>query len=170
MKFSHRDAELNDLPQIVDIYNTSIPSRESTCDMTPVTVESRLAWFNGHSKNRRPIWVAVDEDTPDKKVIGYLSFSYFMNERPGYYITSDMAVYLHPDYRGKGLGTYLLQSAVEAAPELGIETLVTTIFSSNTASIRLFEAAGFERWGYMPRVARLGTIERDLVMVGRRLS
>lgn len=28
---------------------------------------------------------------------------------------------------------------------------------------------GFEQWGLMPRVARLEGIEKDLVLVGRRL-
>mgnify|MGYP000588403797 CR=1 FL=1 len=61
-------------------------------------------------------------------------------------------------------------AAIEAAPALGVETLAVTIFASNAASIRLFEKHGFERWGFMPRVARLGDIERDLVMMGRRLA
>ena len=93
-----------------------------------------------------------------------------MNERPGYFITSDLAVYLHLDYQGKRLGTYLLSEAVRHAPALGIEVLAVTIFASNRASIRLFERHGFERWGFMPRVARLERIEHDLVMMGRRLA
>jgi L-amino acid N-acyltransferase YncA len=169
MMLAHRHAALADLPRIVDIYNTAIPSRESTCDMEPITVKSRMEWFNKHSGSRRPIWVAVDEDTPDKMVVGYLSLSYFMNEREGYYITADMGLYLAPDYRGKGVGKFLLDKAIQLAPALGIETFATTIFASNTSSIRLFEKAGFERWGFMPRVARLGNIERDLIMVGRRV-
>ena len=103
-------------------------------------------------------------------MIGYLGFYYFMNERPGYWITSDLAIYLHPDYQGKRLGSYLLAEAIREAPALGIEILAVTIFASNQASIRLFERHGFVQWGYMPRVARLGDIERDLVMMGRRLD
>jgi phosphinothricin acetyltransferase len=52
---------------------------------------------------------------------------------------------------------------------LGIEVLTATIFASNSASIRLFEKHSFERWGFMPRVARLEGSERDLILVGRRL-
>ena len=64
----------------------------------------------------------------------------------------------------------LLGEAIREAPVLGIEVLAVTIFASNQASIRLFERHGFSRWGYMPRVARLGAIERDLVMMRRRLA
>jgi phosphinothricin acetyltransferase len=93
-----------------------------------------------------------------------------MNERPGYFITADIAIYLHPEYQNKRLGAYLLTQAVQHAPALGIETLTATIFASNDASIRLFKKFGFEQWGFMPRVARLEGIEKDLVLVGRRLT
>ena len=92
-----------------------------------------------------------------------------MNERPGYFITADLAIYLHPDYQGKGLGTYLLERAVERSSSLGIETLTATIFASNDGSVALFRKMGFEQWGFMPRVARLEGIEKNLVLVGRRL-
>ena len=44
-----RDATENDLASIVGIYNTAIPGRMATADTTPVTVESRGAWFRDHS-------------------------------------------------------------------------------------------------------------------------
>lgn len=113
--------------------------------------------------------MAEDADAPDAGVIGYLGFFHFMNDRPGYFITADLAIYLQPSYQNRKLGSYFLSRAIEAAPSLGIEVLTATIFASNASSLRLFEKHGFERWGFMPRVARLERIERDLVMVGRRL-
>jgi L-amino acid N-acyltransferase YncA len=170
MRFIRRDAVREDLPRIVEIYNLAVATRESSCDLDPVPVAARERWFEQHSGSRRPIWVAEDLDAPGRGVVGYLGFYYFMNERPGYFITSDVALYLHPDYQGKRLGTFLLGEAIRVAPSLGIEVLAVTIFASNRPSIRLFERHGFERWGFMPRVARLGDIERDLVMMGRRLD
>lgn len=169
MRFVHRDAVSADLPRIVEIYNLAVATRESSCDLEPVTVEARAGWLAKHGGSRRPIWVAEDADAPDRGVVGYLGFSYFMNERPGYFPTADLAIYLHPDYHGKRLGTYLLGEAIRHAPSIGVEVLAVTIFASNEASLRLFARHGFERWGYMPRVARLGDVERDLVMMGRRL-
>ena len=114
--------------------------------------------------------MAEDRARPELGVVGYLGFFHSMNERPGYFITADVAIYLHPHYQAQGLGSYLLSQAIARAPSLGIETLTATIFASNVASIRLFEKMGFERWGVMPRVARLAGTERDLVLVGRRLA
>jgi L-amino acid N-acyltransferase YncA len=167
--YIRRDAVRADLPRIVDIYNCAVLTRESTCDTDPITVSSREAWFAAQTGSRRPIWVAEDLHDSGRLVLGYLAFAYFMNERPGYYITADVAVYLHPGAQGKGLGAYLLDEAIGHAPALGIEVLAVTIFSSNDHSLRLFRSRGFEQWGFMPRVARLGDIERDLVMMGRRI-
>lgn len=117
-----------------------------------------------------PLWVAKDAEAPEQGVIGYLGFLHFMNERPGHFITADVALWLRPDYQGWELGTYLLGEAIRHAPSLGIEVLAVTIFASNLPSIGLFTRHGFEHWGFMPRVARLGPIERDLLRMGRRVD
>jgi len=169
MSYTYRDAIENDLPRVVEIYNFAVATRKCSCDLEPTTVEARRSSFLEHMPNHRPFWVAEDTDRPEFGVIGYLGFFHFMNERPGYFITADLAIYLHPEYQGKGLGSYLISQAIERAAGLGIETLTATIFSSNESSIALFTKFGFERWGFMPRVARLEGIEKDLVLVGRRL-
>ena len=171
MKFTYRTARAEDLDAIVEIYNYSTFTLESTCDIEPISEESRRQWFESHLDHpTRPIWVAETDSLKLPGVAGYLVFSHFMNERAGYFITADIAIYLHPNVQNKGLGSYLLQNAIATAPALKIETLAATIFASNTPSIRLFAKCGFEQWAYMPRVARLFEIERDLVMVGRRVT
>ena len=170
MPFVHRNATAADLPRIVEIYNFAVATRECSCDLEPTTVAARGASFAAHTPGHRPLWVAEDAAATAQGVLGYLGFFHFMNERPGYFITADVAIYLHPAHQGKGLGTYLLGEAIRHAPALGVEVLAATIFASNESSMRLFARHGFERWGFMPRVARLGAIERDLVMVGRRVD
>jgi L-amino acid N-acyltransferase YncA len=169
MPYTYRDATEPDLPRIVEIYNYAVATRKCSCDLDPTTVEARRQGFLAHTPDHRPFWVAEDQANPGFGVIGYLGFFHFMNERPGYFITADIAVYLHPEYQGKGVGTYLLGKAFEQSPSLGIETLTATIFASNEASVALFRKMGFEQWGFMPRVARLEGVEKDLVLVGRRL-
>jgi L-amino acid N-acyltransferase YncA len=168
MPYTYRDAVESDLPHIVEIYNFAVATRKCSCDLEPTTVEARLPSFREHRPDHRPLWVAEDTAQPARGAIGYLGFFHFMNERPGYFITADLAIYLHPDYQNRGLGTYLIEQAIAQAPRLGIETLTATIFASNEASIRLFHKMGFERWGFMPRVARLEGEEKDLVLVGKR--
>ena len=168
-RYTCRAARLADLPAIVKIYNCAIDSGNSTCDVEPVNVEAWKPWFLKHSGSRRPIWVAEDATNPTAGVIGYLSLSYFMNERPGYFRTADLALYIDPLHQSQGVGSFLLQSVMEAAPFLDIEIIATTVFAHNHRSLRLFESLGFTRWGFMPGVARVRGMDFDLVMVGKKL-
>lgn len=44
------------------------------------------------------------------------------------------------------------------------------IFGHNAPSLRLFEKHQFTRWGQLPRVAVLHGVERDLIIMGRRVD
>jgi L-amino acid N-acyltransferase YncA len=165
MALSYRDATLHDLAAIVAIYNSTVPSRLVTADLEPVSVESRRAWFDAHGPQRRPLWV-VEEGG---RVIAWLSFSDFYG-RPAYGRTAEVSIYLDEGARGKGLGKALLKAALEAAPGLGIDTVLGFVFGHNEPSLRLFHGFGFADWGVLPRVAVLDGVEQDLVIVGRRLA
>lgn len=162
--FTYRVAKRADLPQIVDIYNSTIPSRLVTADIDPVSVESRVRWFEEHSAGFRPLWVAEAAG----RIAGWLSFSSFYG-RPAYNRTAEISVYVHEAHRRQGLGSHLLDEALAHAPSLGLDTLLGFIFGHNLPSLALFEKFGFQRWGELPKVATLDGIERDLVIVGRRL-
>ena len=165
MTYRHRVATRKDLPAIVDIYNAAVRSRTSTADLDPVTVQERQAWFDDA---KHPTWTGYHPDDP-ATVTGYLSFEPFLNGRRGYDVTLDLAIYLHPEHRGRGQGQDLLRAAIAHAPTLGARTLATTIFASNEPSLRLFRAHGFEEWGRLPNVADLDGVAKDLVIVGKPL-
>ncbi|GAB3551292.1 GNAT family N-acetyltransferase [Noviherbaspirillum agri] len=165
MPYLHRLARLEDLPAIVAIYNSTIPSRQVTADTEPITVASRQAWFAEHTPEKRPLWIAEQ----DGQVVGWLSYSNFYG-RPAYSGTAELSIYIHEKMRGKGLGRYFLAQAIEFAPNIGVHTLLGFIFGHNLPSLKLFEAFGFERWAHMPRVANLDGIERDLDILGKRVA
>ncbi|MGH2830819.1 MAG: GNAT family N-acetyltransferase [Actinomycetota bacterium] len=160
-----RDGFPSDLSAIIDIYNASIPGRLATADTVPVSVDSREAWFNEHSPNRRPLWVAILADS----LVGWLSFQSFYG-RPAYHATAEVSVYVAPQHHRRRIARSLLTRAVEHSPAFGLRTLLGFIFGHNEPSLRLFESSGFERWALLPRVAELDGVERDLVIVGRRVS
>ena len=160
-----RVARRDDLPRIVEIYNATIPSREVTADIEPVSVESRIPWFEAHEPQRRPLWVAEHGE----KVEGWLSLSTFYG-RPAYDATAEVSVYVAVSRRRNGLGSMLLRHALAQAADLRIDRFVGFIFRHNAASLRLFHRHGFERWGLLPGVAVLDTVLRDVVIVGRRLA
>jgi len=167
-----RDAVLEDLPQIVEIYNSTIASRLATADTEPIALASRVDWFHAHSPdsqrdrlaNRRPLWVLAQES----EILGWLSLHSFYG-RPAYQATVEVSLYVAPNHRRQGIGQKLLSHALEISPSLGIETLLGFIFAHNQPSLNLFTRAGFQPWGYLPQVAELDGIKRDLRILGLRL-
>jgi phosphinothricin acetyltransferase len=160
-----RDAKEVDLPAIIDIYNSTIDCHLVTGDVEPVSIEGRRDWFESHTPDRRPLWVMDAEGT----VAGWLGFQSFYG-RPAYDTTAELSVYIAPRFRRQGIGRLLLQQAIAKSPGFGIKTLLGFIFADNDPSLCLFEQFGFDRWGYLPGVARFDGDTRDLVIVGLRLD
>jgi L-amino acid N-acyltransferase YncA len=162
---SLRDATAEDLPAIVEIYNAAIPQRIATADLVPISVKSRQAWFEAHTPYHRPLWVA---ETKQHRVAGWLSFSSFYG-RAAYDATVEVGIYVRPECQRQGIGRTLLDRAVAEGNLYDVRTLLAYIFAHNTSSLHLFEQAGFTEWGYLPCVAELDGIERDLTILGKRL-
>lgn len=135
-----------------------------TGDTEPVPVVSREAWFAEHDPVARPLWIAEEEGV----CVGWLSLSSFYG-RPAYKATVEVSLYVDQNHRRRGVGSYLLNEAVSVAPRIGIETLLGFIFGHNKPSLSLFQRYGFMEWGCLPRVARMDGIERDVVILGRRV-
>ncbi|WP_195573005.1 GNAT family N-acetyltransferase [Paenibacillus sp. 1001270B_150601_E10] len=159
------DAALEDLEAIVAIYNSTIPGRMVTADVEPITVESKRPWFDEHSADFRPLWVVKI----DGKVAAWLSFQSFYG-RPAYNGTAEISIYIGEAHRSQGLGSILITEALKACPRLGLDHLVGFVFGHNVPSLSLLKKHGFEQWGLLPKVAKLDGVERDLVIVGRRIE
>jgi phosphinothricin acetyltransferase len=161
----YRIATLADLPQIVDIYNSTIPSRMVTADTQPVSVESRIPWFEAHLPDKWPLWLMSDE----KGIIGWASLQAFY-DRPAYDATAEVSIYLNAEIRGMGLGSQVLRHCMDNCQLFGIHNLLGLIFAHNGPSLHMFKRAGFEEWGHLSKVAVLDGIERSVLIMGKRIG
>ena len=159
-----RIATLQDLPTIVEIYNSTIAGRIVTADLEPVSIEDRTPWFYAHNATRRPLWVMELDGT----ICGWISLQDFYG-RIAYAATAEVSIYLDESFRGRGLGKQAIQFVIEQCPSLHIETLLGFIFGHNTPSIQLFKHFGFEQWGFYPQIAELDGVKRDLAILGKKI-
>ena len=161
-----RIAKLEDLGAIVDIYNQAIAAGQKTADVTPVTIDDRGKWFSDHTPDKYPILVSED----DNVIVGYLTISAYRPGRKALRYTAEVSYYVHFEHHRQGIASNLLQRAIGMCPSLRIKTLFAVLLDSNQDSIRLLEKYGFEKWGYMPRVADFDGIEVGHLYYGLRIG
>lgn len=162
---TYHDATLEDLPFIVDVYNSTIAGRQVTADTEPVSVESRLEWFYQHNSQNRPLWLIKYQDQP----CGWISLSSFYG-RPAFYKTVEISLYLHQDFRGKKIGQFVVDKIEQFAKQVGIEAIFSYVFRHNLPSVNLFKKMQYQQWGLLPKIAELDNIQRDLMIWGKRLD
>jgi L-amino acid N-acyltransferase YncA len=157
-----RDAVEGDLPAIIKIYNAAVATRIATAQLEPVTLEQRRGWLKEHSVDRHPFWVLEI----DRQIAGWLTLKPFL-PRCAYRGTAEVSVYVDERFRRRGVARTLMAAAIARAPALQMNAMVGLIFAHNEPSLKLFAQLGFEKWGLLPRVARLDDVERDLAIMGR---
>ena len=78
-----------------------------------------------------------------------------------------MGISVRKEYWGCGLGSYLMQLAIDQTRTNGFEQLELGVCSDNTRAIHLYEKVGFVRCGIQPRAFKLkdGTYRDEIMMV-----
>jgi len=161
-----RTARPSDLPAITEIYNQAVEAGQQTADIRPVTVEERRPWLESHPPGEYPILVAEQ----DGLVVGYCTISPYRPGRGALRHTAEISYFVHSDHQRRGIASRLLEFAMEACPGLDIRILFAIVLDSNTASVRLLEQHGFERWGHMPDVAVFGETKVGHYYYGRKMG
>lgn len=90
------------------------------------------------------------------------------SKRDVYRGVAEVSIYIHPDYRKKGVGNILLQHLINKSENVGFWTLQAGIFPENTGSLRLHEKYGFRRIGTREKIGQMNGKWRDVVLLERR--
>ncbi|WP_150266976.1 GNAT family N-acetyltransferase [Paenibacillus tepidiphilus] len=81
------------------------------------------------------------------------------------------AMYVSPQFRGKGAATALLQELLRRAARLeGLERINLTVMADNTAAMRLYERLGFTVYGTERNALKVGNRYWDEVLMVLRLN
>lgn len=150
-----RPAGPADVPAITAIYNDAIRTTTASFDLTPKSEADRRDWLADRGE-RYPVLVAEI----DGSVVGYTALARW-SERAGYDDTAETALYVHADYRGRGIGRRLKAAMIGTAETLGFHSLVVRVTADSFASIHLNEAFGFEL---------VGTLREAGAKFGRRID
>jgi phosphinothricin acetyltransferase len=149
MTIELRDATIDDLSGIMDIYNDAVLNTTAIWNEVLVDLENRKEWFKARKDRGFPVIVAIK----DGAVAGYASYGDW-RAFDGYRHTREHSIYVHKDARGSGIGKLLMLALIDHARTNDVHVLIGAIESENTASIRLHETLGFRVAGRYSEVGR----------------
>lgn len=101
----------------------------------------------------------VDEE----RVVGWCDIT--PRSIPEFAHTGVLGMGLLPEYRGRGWGKRLLQTALDHARRLGLERVELTVFGSNQAAIALYATMGFAIEGRRVRARKVDGVYDDEVLM-----
>lgn len=143
-----RPAAEKDIKAITEIYNEAIENTTATFDTEVKTIDNRMEWFHSHDEQHPVIVGEINGE-----VVGWASLSRW-SDRCAYDSTAEVSVYVHKDFRDKGVGKRLLEVITLEGEEKKIHTILSRITEGNEKSIYLHERLGYEHVGVMREVGK----------------
>jgi len=157
-----RNAVPGDAEAIAAIHNESVRVGNSTFRSEPRPLSEVKALI----RSGDPFLVAVDDGT----VVGWASVGPYEETNPYYRGVGEVAVYVSSVARGRGAGAALLDAAAASAHAAHKFKLIAKVFTTNEASLRLFERAGYSQVGTHIRHGRLRGEWKDVVVLEKLLG
>lgn len=161
-----RPARPDDLPRLRDILNTEILTSTASWSTSARTAEDMAAWFDERVAAGFPVLVARDPATD--QIAGFASYGPF-RKGEGYAGSVEHSVYVHRDFRGRGIAARLIASLLEHAAGAGLRLMIGGISADAASSLALHRRLGFREVGRIPGAGRKFGRTLDLVLVARSL-
>ncbi|MCZ2722884.1 GNAT family N-acetyltransferase [Marinomonas sp. 15G1-11] len=158
-----RVAELDDAPEILEIYNDAVHTRKSCGHTSEVTLITVIDWLES-SRDKRPMWVAE----LSKEVVAWFAVEDFYG-LPAFDRAVEVSVYVSKPHQRKGLATKALTFVSAFLDCISVSHIVACIYGHNTESINLFSKNGYQQWGRLPKIASIDSKQYDLLILGKRI-
>jgi phosphinothricin acetyltransferase len=153
-----RDLVPDDWPRVKTIYEAGIATHNATF---AVEAPSWEAWDEGHQAAPRLV------ASLGGQVVAWAALSK-VSSGCAYGGVMEISIYVDPAVAGRGIGSRLMASLVEASEAARIWTLEAWVFPENSASMALHERHGFRVVGRREKLGQMGDRWRDVMLLERR--
>jgi L-amino acid N-acyltransferase YncA len=144
-----RQATLDDMGSIVEIYNYYIQNSVVTFDLEPLKHQDWVEKYQWLVSLELPFLVAV---SPSGQILGFAYVAPW-RQKAAYRRTVEDSIYLKPAATGKRTGTKLLSKLIERSKAVGVKEIVAVISDKGAeSSIALHERFGFKHQGHLAKV------------------
>lgn len=148
----------SDSQKVLEIYRMGLETKNATFE---ISVPSWQEWDSKHLRHSR----FVSEE--DSIIAGWAALSPF-SSREVYKGVAELSIYVATGFRGKKIGSALMEKLITSSELNGIWTLVSSVFPENEATLKLHAKFGFRVIGRRERIAKLDGIWRDTILLERR--
>jgi len=149
-----------DVPALNAIYNEYIVDSHVSFDLEPWSDEKRLEWFRSRVAAGYPFFVACAGD----EVIG-TSWSGPWRDKKAYQGSVESTVVLAPGSDGRGVGTVLYRTLIDALRSGGFHRAYAIIALPNDTSIALHLKLGYREVGVLEEAGfKDGTYHSTMLM------
>jgi L-amino acid N-acyltransferase YncA len=159
-----RRASIEDLNEILEIYNQGIEDRLATFEENLKDIDYMKDWFAVH-QGRYAVFVAVDTAG---KIIGWASINPY-NTRHVYDGVGELSIYIHREFRGKGVGQKLLHVLENEARIQNFYKIILFTFPINTLGLSLYRKLSYREVGLLKNQGRLNGQFVDVMIMEKML-
>ncbi|HKK45387.1 MAG TPA: GNAT family N-acetyltransferase [Balneolaceae bacterium] len=154
------------LRAINDIYNQAVKDGLRTAHTNVFPMDERQTWFYEHPADRYPIFVFIKNE----KVLGWISISEYRSDRQALDEVVEVSYYVHYDYHGHGIGSQLMQQAIDFSTESHYRIMVAILVGDNEPSIGLLKKYNFLEGGRIPNAIHYNQEFHDHLYMYKCLS
>lgn len=156
-EFEVRPARAGDARAMAQIFAVVAQERDGIATEPPVNIDERAAVF---ARSASGSFVAV----AGSQLVGLVHVEV---SRHGF---GELGMLVARDWRGRGVGSALLEAAIGRARSQGLHKLCLEVFAHNTAAIALYRKSGFTEEGRRVRQYRRASGEIwDSIVMGLAL-
>jgi L-amino acid N-acyltransferase YncA len=139
-------------------------------------IAERVATFETRTKSAEELAEVIERDAlilvaeRDGDAVAFIKVGPYDDASHYYSGIGEVTMYVDPTARRSGVGRALMDAVAVAAEERGYYKLIGKIFTSNTPSIALVKACGWQEVGVHRRHGRLDEEWKDVLVVERLLG
>lgn len=148
----------------IDSYHQAVDSvmkeRRFLAAFEAPPIDSAREFVRGNIRDNAPHFVALEGE----RVVGWCDIS--LNRKPVFAHSGNLGIGIIRGYRGKGIGSQLMERAVAHAKEIGLERIELDVYESNRAALSLYKKFGFKEEGKRIRAAKIDGRYENLIPMG----
>jgi phosphinothricin acetyltransferase len=160
-----RFAENKDLINIVEIYNQAINIGGATADTEIQTIQSKSNWF---ADFQYPYFILVCEI--DNIIVGWCSIAPYRKGRKALSKTAEISYYVHNNFKGKSIGSTLIDFSIQKAKDNGIKNLLAIMLDTNLLSRNILLKKGFSVFGHLPNIVEFDNYKCGQFILGMNIN